>query len=33
LDDIPLDVIGNLIAAVGPEAMIARYEAARKQRV
>lgn len=32
LDDIPLDVIGNLIAAVSPEAMIARYETSRKRR-
>jgi len=31
LEDIPLDVIGELIAGVSPEMMIARYEASRKR--
>jgi len=31
LEDIPLDVIGELIADVSPQMMIARYEASRKR--
>lgn len=31
-DDLPLDAIGEVIGALPPEAMIARYEAARKKR-
>lgn len=30
--DLPLDAIGEVIGAMPPEAMIARYEAARKKR-
>lgn len=32
LDDLPLDVIGQVIAATPPEAFIATYEASRKQK-
>ena len=32
LDDLPLDLIGELIAATPPEAHIARYEASRGRR-
>ncbi len=31
LEDVPLDVIGELIASTPPEAMIARYEDSRKK--
>ncbi|MBA7545369.1 hypothetical protein ES705_37735 [subsurface metagenome] len=31
LDDIPLDVISELIASTPPEVMIARYEESRKK--
>ena len=31
-DDLPLDAIGEIIGAMPPEGMIARYEAARKKR-
>ena len=31
-DDLPLDAIGEIIGAMPPEEMIARYEAARKKR-
>jgi hypothetical protein len=32
LDDLPLDVIGDVIAATTPAELIARYEASRKAR-
>lgn len=32
LDDLPLDVIGNVVASTPPEALIARYEENRAQR-
>jgi len=32
VDDLPLDAIGEIIGAMPPEEMIARYETARKKR-
>jgi hypothetical protein len=31
LDDLPLDAVGQLVAAMSPEEWIARYEASRRQ--